>query len=168
MDESDHQGVRPELGPGRSWLGAGVAVTVAALGTASSCRAPLTALVMTAVTGCAAKGGNTFTAAPGEKPGASSASSSGGGLAIGTLAGGDAALGTGPAGSPMAASSVTFTGPLAGPFTDFPADPILDTPDGGAAAVPANSPQLFGPASQGAAAGGPCLLETGSRIALSQ
>jgi hypothetical protein len=51
-----------------------------------------------------------------------------------------------------------FTGPLPGPFGDLPATPILDMPDGGAAA-PAGSPQLFGPPSQGAQSGGPCLVE---------
>jgi hypothetical protein len=43
-------------------------------------------------------------------------------------------------------------------WTDFPATPILDTPDAGAAAPP-NSSSLFGPPSQGAQSGGPCLLE---------
>jgi hypothetical protein len=50
-----------------------------------------------------------------------------------------------------------------GPFTDFPATPILDMPDGGVpdagTSAPANSATLFGPASQGAQAGGPCLVE---------
>jgi hypothetical protein len=40
---------------------------------------------------------------------------------------------------------------------DF-ANPVLDAPDGGAA-PPANAAALFGPASQGAQSGGPCLLE---------
>jgi hypothetical protein len=53
----------------------------------------------------------------------------------------------------------TFTGPLPGPFADFPATPVLDMPDGGGGAAPASSPQLFGPASQGAQSGGPCLVE---------
>jgi hypothetical protein len=62
------------------------------------------------------------------------------------------------------AGSSGFAGPLAGPFTDFPPDAILDTPavgDAGAvdAGPPANAAQLFGPTSQGAASGGPCLVE---------
>jgi hypothetical protein len=53
-----------------------------------------------------------------------------------------------------------FTGPLPGPFTDFPAQPILDMTDGGGgASVPANAMDLFGPSTQGAATGGPCLIE---------
>lgn len=53
-----------------------------------------------------------------------------------------------------------FTGPLPGPFDDFPASPVLDDPDGGdAGTVPADSPTLFGSPSQGASAGGPCLIE---------
>lgn len=42
-------------------------------------------------------------------------------------------------------------------YDDFP-NPILDAPDGGAAA-PSNAPALFGPPSQGAQSGGPCLIE---------
>lgn len=41
---------------------------------------------------------------------------------------------------------------------DFP-NPILDNPDGGAMTVPSNAPSLFGPPSQGAQSGGPCLFE---------
>ncbi|MGH7279979.1 MAG: hypothetical protein ACRELY_00520, partial [Polyangiaceae bacterium] len=44
-----------------------------------------------------------------------------------------------------------------GPHTDFPASPILDTPDGGAAPPP-NSAALFGAATT-ASSGGPCLME---------
>ena len=39
-----------------------------------------------------------------------------------------------------------------GPFTDFPAAPIVDAPDAGTAAPP-NSGQLFGPPTQGAQSG---------------
>jgi hypothetical protein len=52
-----------------------------------------------------------------------------------------------------------FTGPLPGPFGDFPAMPIIDSPDGGAMAAPATSPTLFGGPTQGAQSGGPCLIE---------
>ena len=57
-----------------------------------------------------------------------------------------------------AAQDSGFNGPLTGPFGDLPATPILDMPDGGAAA-PSGSAQLFGPPSQGAQSGGPCLVE---------
>jgi hypothetical protein len=43
-------------------------------------------------------------------------------------------------------------------YGDFPPMPILDMPDAGAA-PPANAGQLFGPPSQGAQSGGPCLVE---------
>jgi hypothetical protein len=57
-----------------------------------------------------------------------------------------------------AGAADVFTGPLPGPFDDFPASPILDAPaDGGAA--PSNSATLFGPADAGAQSGGPCLIE---------
>jgi hypothetical protein len=45
-----------------------------------------------------------------------------------------------------------------GSFNDFP-QPILDNPNGGTQAVPPNAPSLFGPPSQGAQTGGPCLVE---------
>jgi hypothetical protein len=51
-----------------------------------------------------------------------------------------------------------FEGPLAGPFHDCPSGAVLDVPDGGGGA-PSNAAQLFGPPSQGARAGGPCLVE---------
>jgi hypothetical protein len=51
-----------------------------------------------------------------------------------------------------------FTGPLLGPFNDFPGSPILDAPED-AGAAPSNSASLFGPADSGAQAGGPCLIE---------
>jgi hypothetical protein len=69
----------------------------------------------------------------------------------GTLLNGDA--------SSAVDTGAPFTGPLPGPFTDFPATPILDMPDGGGGAAPATSAQLFGPPSQGAQSGGPCLAE---------
>ena len=43
-------------------------------------------------------------------------------------------------------------------WSDFPATPVLDDPDGGEAA-PSGSATLFGPVTQGAQSGGPCLLE---------
>ena len=45
-----------------------------------------------------------------------------------------------------------------GSFGDFPANPIVDSPDG-APAAPPNSSTLFGPLDAGASAGGPCLVE---------
>jgi hypothetical protein len=42
--------------------------------------------------------------------------------------------------------------------TDFPSTPVLDAPDGGVSA-PSSAAQLFGPPSQGAQTGGPCLIE---------
>ncbi len=42
--------------------------------------------------------------------------------------------------------------------SDFPSTPVLDAPDGGVSAPP-GSAQLFGPPSQGAQTGGPCLIE---------
>src|SRR5258708_27406529 len=48
--------------------------------------------------------------------------------------------------------------PYDGPWDDFPKDPIVDSPDGGAG-VPANAAMLFGPAGSGAKSGGPCLVE---------
>ena len=52
-----------------------------------------------------------------------------------------------------------FAGPLPGPFYDFPSSPVVDASDGGTPAAPTNAPQLFGPATQGAQSGGPCLVE---------
>jgi hypothetical protein len=43
---------------------------------------------------------------------------------------------------------------------DF-ATPVFDSPDGGGGSVPTNAPALFGPTSQGARSGGPCLTEPG-------
>jgi hypothetical protein len=44
-------------------------------------------------------------------------------------------------------------------YSDLPAAPIVDAPDGGGAAAPANAPNLFGAPAQGASSGGPCLIE---------
>jgi hypothetical protein len=57
------------------------------------------------------------------------------------------------------AQEAGFTGPLTGPFTDFPASPVLDMTDGGGTTVPSNASDLFGSSTQGAASGGPCLIE---------
>jgi hypothetical protein len=57
------------------------------------------------------------------------------------------------------AAADVFTGPLAGPFQDFPATPILDSSNADAGAPPANAAQLFGSADAGASSGGPCLIE---------
>ncbi|HTB74791.1 MAG TPA: hypothetical protein VK762_16190 [Polyangiaceae bacterium] len=62
-----------------------------------------------------------------------------------------------PGDSGAAAAEDAFAGPLSGPFHDFPSSPLLDMPDAGSA--PSNAAQLFGPPSQGSAAGGPCLVE---------
>src|SRR5580704_2838062 len=43
---------------------------------------------------------------------------------------------------------------FAGPYSDFPADPIIDGSD-----TPANGSTLFGAAGTGSATGGPCLIE---------
>ena len=42
---------------------------------------------------------------------------------------------------------------FAGPWSDFPSGPIIDT------GAPGNAPTLFGPAGSGAPSGGPCLLD---------
>lgn len=46
-----------------------------------------------------------------------------------------------------------------GPYTDFPAAPILDPATGGNMQVPANAAALFGAADSGAQTGGPCLTD---------
>ncbi len=123
-------------------------------------------LLTTGMAACAQTGGSGTANSRGQGPGATTGSSSGSGLGIGTSFGSDASLGTGTlsggdaspgTGSPPSGEPV-FTGPLTGPFTDLPPDPVLDMPDAGAA-PPANAAQLFGPSSQGMASGGPCLLE---------
>lgn len=45
-----------------------------------------------------------------------------------------------------------------GTYSDFPSQPVLDSPDGGMAAPP-QAPGLFGGADAGAPSGGPCLIE---------
>jgi len=117
----------------------------------------VTALVGTLV-GCASAGSNTF-APNGSDAGSSLASISALSDATTGLSAGDASLGELGDASPVGSGGQTFTGPLAGPFTDFPSTPILDMPDGGTGAAPSNSAQLFGPTSQGATTGGPCLIE---------
>jgi hypothetical protein len=89
---------------------------------------------------------------------ASSGGSAGASLVVGS-AGASVRLNV-DASAPSSTGVVSFSGPLAGPFTDFPASPVLDSTDGGGAPEPpSNSAELFGPSSQGAATGGPCLLE---------
>lgn len=44
-------------------------------------------------------------------------------------------------------------------YADFPAAPVIDTSDTINGTPPNNSPQLFGPATQGASSGGPCMIE---------
>jgi WD40-like Beta Propeller Repeat len=46
-----------------------------------------------------------------------------------------------------------------GPYSDFPTDPIIDTPTGGTT-TPPGAPGLFGDPSNGAQSGGPCLVES--------
>ncbi len=124
------------------------------------CRGPLTAcVVVTALAGCATKSSNTFSV-PSSGSGATRGGSGGNPL-IGASLGSDASLATSAASNPppVVATTPAFSGPLAGPFSDLPADPVLDMPDSGAAPAPAGAAQLFGPSTQGAATGGPCLLE---------
>jgi hypothetical protein len=78
--------------------------------------------------------------------GAGSSSGTGGSGMGGSGTGGDI-FSSGPGGG----------GVPQGPFADFPEQPILDTPQGGAP-PPANAPDLFGPAGKGDP-GGPCLIE---------
>src|SRR5450755_112974 len=90
--------------------------------------------------------------------GSSSGGSGGAALVVGS-AGASVSLNV-DASAPASMGGASFTGPLAGPFTDFPASPVLDSTDGGGATEPpSNSAELFGPSSQGAATGGPCLIE---------
>ncbi|MCC6558321.1 MAG: PD40 domain-containing protein [Polyangiaceae bacterium] len=77
-----------------------------------------------------------------------SADGSGGGPSSGPGTGGaGGATGTGGAGG----SVFTGTGGNGGPYTDFPADPVIDP------SAPADAPALFAPA--GDPSGGPCLFE---------
>jgi hypothetical protein len=131
----------------------------------------ITALWLTvAVAGCAntSQGANGFGSTPdGDQANANHLASSDAGSLVSALTPftSDASLGIGPGTSPPSVSSnqatglPAFTGPLAGPFTDLPADPVIDGSDGGAPAAPANAAQLFGPATQGSTSGGPCLIE---------
>jgi WD40-like Beta Propeller Repeat len=64
------------------------------------------------------------------------------------------------ASAPAANPSLIATGKVPGTtYSDWPAAPVLDAPDGGAGAAPDGSPALFGPQTQGAQTGGPCLIE---------
>jgi hypothetical protein len=60
-----------------------------------------------------------------------------------------------PAGGPADAGAPDLA--TAGPFADFPAQPVLDP--GGALPLPQDAPGLFGPPDSGATSGGPCLVE---------
>jgi hypothetical protein len=131
-------------------------------------RAPGEAmLLLAALSGCAAKGTGEVGFGTSSNSGIiGQSSSSGAGILIANPNNSNASL-TAPGTTPGldgGGTVATFTGPLAGPFTDFPAAPVIDMPDGGGAAAPANAAALFGPATQGATTGGPCLLEpeTGS------
>jgi hypothetical protein len=100
----------------------------------------------------------------GPHPGPSSVGGGGPSLVVGSP-GPAANLSVDGGGVSTSSGTNSFTGPLAGPFADFPASPLLDATDGGGASEPpTNAADLFGPASQGAATGGPCLIEpeTGS------
>jgi hypothetical protein len=135
--------------------------------TSRSHRAALlltSALALGAVVACGTSGATRSSSSPFHDMDAASempTSDAGAGL-IGFNA--DATLVSGYDGSAAADAPATtpgqsvFTGPLAGPFSDLSQAPVIDQPDGGTAA-PAASADLFGPASQGAATGGPCLLE---------
>lgn len=110
-------------------------------------------LSMASVFACGQVSGSGFTGA-----------ASSGGQRSGNVLGGDATFGGGvevvlDGGSGGGPALPVFTGPQAGPFSDFPSTPILDTADGGPNAAPSNAADLFGPATQGAQSGGPCLIE---------
>src|SRR5262245_42401443 len=59
-------------------------------------------------------------------------------------------------GGGKSSASSSAAGGTAGPYADFPADPILDTSAG---APPASAGTLFGPAGSGDPGAGPCLVE---------
>jgi hypothetical protein len=70
---------------------------------------------------------------------------------VGDDAGGFVSSGDGGVGTFAGDAAVTV-------HDDFPT-PVFDDGDAGSAAVPSNAASLFGPASQGAQTGGPCLVE---------
>lgn len=92
----------------------------------------------------------------------SNGGATGGSPSAGTGGGG----GNAPSGSTTSTASGADVGPGVtvggstpqGPFTDFPATPILDMPAGGAA-PPADAATLFGDAGSGDPTGGPCMVE---------
>ncbi len=96
-----------------------------------------------------------FTACGTTPPGGFDMSSNDGG-GSGTQAppvgGGDAASTIGPLGEEAGAPNGPGTAQPTGPVTDFPS-PVID------GTAPANAATLFGPVSQGATTGGPCLIE---------
>lgn len=86
--------------------------------------------------------------------------------------GGTGGTATGTGSTPSGAGGSTATGSIVGsggeigfggtapmgPFSDFPKDPVLDMPEGGAP-LPADIATLFGAVDSGNPAGGPCLVE---------
>ena len=95
--------------------------------------------ILAAAAACGSNGASTTTQGTGGDGGTKTTSSSSG------VGGGGAGIGFGGM-------------PNQGPFADFPADPILDTPAGGTA-PPADSSTIFGEAGTGDPASGPCLVE---------
>jgi hypothetical protein len=69
---------------------------------------------------------------------------------------GDDGGGGGPG---LADGGLTLTQDAGPTIHDDFASPVFDDSDGGGLPVPSNAPALFGPAANGAAGGGPCLLE---------
>ncbi|MGA2451197.1 MAG: hypothetical protein ABTD50_21255 [Polyangiaceae bacterium] len=122
---------------------------------------PILGLLLTGtVARCASQGGSSGEPLP--QATLPTSSSGGSGPIVPSPGGDEASLVDGSGGGSSSANTPalpTFAGPLAGPFTDFPADPVIDAADGGANSAAPNASQLFGPASQGAASGGPCLVE---------
>jgi hypothetical protein len=118
--------------------------------------APLLAAAVAAA--CGTKdGGSSFDSRPNASGSTSSVGVTGVAVTANSAGFGDAGMlmvDSGPAGP------VEPTTKVAGMmYTDFPADPVLDAPDGGGAAAPANAATLFGGPTQGASSGGPCLIE---------
>jgi WD40-like Beta Propeller Repeat len=89
----------------------------------------------------------------------SNGGATGGALSAGTGgAGGKAPTGSTATGDDVGVGVGVGGSAAQGPFTDFPAAPILDMPAGGAA-TPADAATLFGDAGSGDATGGPCMVE---------